>query len=962
MSWIGVMIQTLLIFFLILLITNQSFSFRFEPINTRDSGLPIGYRFGPNPPTWSLYGNDFYYSCFPYDELEIEDDNEFKNVVAESRKTYRHQCPDLSGSYLYGTQLQSCELFGFKEGQNVGCKPSSQKLENGYFVIEHYRASALRPNQFAKYEELVSNFYNSKDPKICSMCRNNSKTCMMFSAQLPSMECQKAEYIHTLVHRENYNYFEYVQGFYNINCLYFKNGHLEESVFFDKPQFIAQKSEVTGSACGVDTGNHDCGSHDTCCLRKDLWYGYYNGQKPGCRMEWQRQKELIGDNWESSRSHCLPLKSDMQFTSAVTSDELWEGEEVICKLNSNYEARHVCAMKNGDFLLNQCVDMATSHSYYLFQTSEYTSLVEIEIFRDRGCVPSSKYGKDPNFPIPECNGGSLPCQRISTESKIRLLGGNNILSYRISSSLKCACGAHEKSEFETLGLLSCSYCNHDQYQVTEDTDMNTFVKKARCADCTVNHISTRLPSGGTEGSCHVATITAGACCRCTTTNAEFVAVSAREYDDDNGVVYEECKFVTTTEEFNNPDIHTGACCKCTFKYYVSNVNIDQQHTCDPIPVVHLKYDATIVQKIDHYKYTDPISNRIGVKMLGDGKFYLNISNYKSVECTAAKNPFQYRHLCGGLLTSNQNGVSMYIEKQSEFKIWDSDVLETFSVTANGTILQSTGDSSTNLEEWNLVRPGKIRDCLHCANGEYNSECSSENGGNHGTCRNCLTKDDLTSENQWLRHINMIHVSNLTRLPGCDQWSIQKKITTNYEIEPCVESYSKKIDNKENYFLCVGCGRSISGFNWWVGSRNLDSARTDRPVLAKQRCIPDEVNSRQYQDIEACRWKQKRITPTLDVYEKCSTEFASIPYCPRGWYVDKKAWDNLAPNKPWDENVCKKCTDCTVLQKRGINYQTCSGSTDVDSQNLNCIDNCELGQFEGDGGMCQICNTCSEGFI
>ena len=415
------MTQTLLLFFLIFLITNQSFSFRFEPINTPNSGLAVGYRFGPNPPAWSSYGENFYYSCFPYDELEIEDDNEFQNVVAESRKMYEHQCPDLSGSHLSGTQLQSCELFGFKAGQNVGCKPSLQNLENGYFVIEHYKASALRPNQFAKYEEIVYEFYNSDDPKICSMCRSDSKTCMMFSAQLPSMECQQAEYVHTLLHKEQYHYFQYVgpQNDYNIDCLYVKSGRLEESVLFDKPQFIAQESGFTGGTCNAVTGgraakwtgsnsrNQDCGSHGTCCLRRDLWYGYYNGQKPGCRMESVTQKKLISDNWESSTSHCLPSKSNMQFTSVVTSDELWEGEEVICKLNSNYEARHVCAIKNGKFLLNQCVNLVNNNYInYLFQMSQYTSSVEVEIFRDRECILASKHGIGPNFAIPECNGMS----------------------------------------------------------------------------------------------------------------------------------------------------------------------------------------------------------------------------------------------------------------------------------------------------------------------------------------------------------------------------------------------------------------------------------------------------------------------------------------------------------------------------------------------------------------------------
>lgn len=951
-------------FFILMINTFGFAAYRFEPLRPSSNGLDVGHRFGPNSKSvvpWTYYGNEpFFYTCFPYDELDVDNDKEFQEIATASKKIYEDQCPDLSKNHLDGSQVQSCELLG-KKVNNVGCKPSLQNLQYGYFVIEHYRASASRSDDFSKYYELVSLFYNSETPKFCELCQRDSETCMMFTAELPRMQCQQGEYVHTLLHSEYYKYFEYFGDNYNIDCLYDKYGKREYSVFFDQPQFIPRY--FTQGYCN-DATDQNCGSQGTCCLRKDLYYGYYNGQKPGCRMQSQTQRQLVANNWdandwESSTSHCLPLKSDMQFTSALVGDRM-EGEEVMCKLNSNYEARHVCEIKNGNFLLNKCMNMDFRDTNLLFQMSQYTDKVEVNIFSDRDCTASS------NHAIPECNGDVLPCKRETTKTKgVRLLGGNNILSYRISSALKCACGAHEKSEFETLGLLSCSSCNYDQYQVTEDTDMNTFVKKARCADCAVNHISTRLPSGGTEGSCHVATITAGACCRCTTDNGEFVAVSASEYYDDNNGVYENCKFVKTTAggELNERNIYTGACCKCTFKYYVSKVNSDQQqHTCDPIPVVHLKYGATIQQKIDHYKYTDPISKIIEVKKLADGKFYLNISNYKSVECTAAKNPFQYRHLCGGLLTSNQNGVSMYIKKQSEFKIWDSDVLETFSVTANGTILQSTGDSSTNLEEWNLVRPGKIRDCLHCANGEYNSECSSENGGNHGTCRNCLTKDDLTSENQWLRHINMIHVSNLTRLPGCNQWSIQKKITTNYKIELCVESYSKKINNKENYFLCVGCGRSISGFNWWVGSRNLDSARTDRPVLAKQRCIPDEVNSRQYQDIETCRWKQKRITPTLDVYEKCSTEFASIPYCPRGWYVDKQAWDNLAPTKPWDENVCKKCTDCTVLQKRGINYQTCSGSTDVDSQNLNCIDNCELGQFEGDGGKCQICNTCSEGVI
>jgi len=312
---------------------------------------------------------------------------------------------------------------------------------------------------------------------------------------------------------------------------------------------------------------------------------------------------------------------------------------------------------------------------------------------------------------------------------------------------------------------------------------------------------------------------------------------------------------------------------------------------------------------DYYK-----SSEYGEDLVRSNHFRNDDYEEQSCKCSTVH---KYAHLCAGYVTDDA-----YVHR--------IDTGDTVKLT--DMVVAQEGDVN-DITKYVYRRQGVCKWCLPCAEGEYNDMCKD---GVPGQCKPCMNldtayADSICDSDEYLRHDHYL---------GC----AQTRARSDYECAPC----KTLVKVKDEFMLAVGCGNQ--DFKRWDPYQN-----TVDGVL--QSAICPLTSPADEQDIQACEYKSEQfiLAPKGQSYSKL------IPYCPPSWYFScelKLQSLDMLDTAEYDPECCTKCTECKGSEKKGVDWKTCTGKTQYDSQNQ-CQERCENNMYET-RDQCVPCNTCKDG--
>lgn len=592
-----------------------------------------------------------------------------------------------------------------------------------------------------------------------------------------------------------------------------------------------------------------------------------------------------------------------------------------CYANTFGFHKSVCEIKNQCiFLQNTIVDAA--YNSWFGGSSEYLSSIKsssqsasniifvhsrivVEFFSDSSC----------NIPFSVQVHDEAPFN--ADNIKIYTFDGPKYATFSLLQNEHCECdGNHFAGQIANSPFFSCGELCATCIKQSQTFSCSRKSGQESVSEC--NIVSNQIPNRLEENQI---------CETC-----ENKAATLPEHQETQfGVIPQSCQ-----SKVVNFDHKAAACCECR-QYYYANQNYDgitDTMRCIEIPLVALYHSSTngLMAKMNlqtghrvlRNSYRNP-ENIFQINLVQQGFYYDGITQQP---CNQNAEDFHFWYLCGGYdkKQTEQFGHFFYSDLQSSVRRIDISSRDLADVS-------TVAETDIQLA---VIEKGKLTKCTICDDGFYNFQCGFDGQG--GECTKCLSE---STENYYLTHPDITL--------GCFGWNNSQYAVSDYNEEKCS---AVVIDNDIHYYLCLGCGSSLSG-------TIFTKYKIWHPTLMVQVGLVQHPSSL-IQEFEH------------DDYKQCNQK---IPYCPQGFYISTactdedpsfttKQWHvSLLPGEQdvysaWNYRCCLPCADCsqTLFQtKRAYDYQKCDGTLNYDTQR--CVDSCAVGQYLHEADGIESCVSC-----